>query len=457
MSALRVAIVGGGWAGLSAAVAARQAGHSVTVFEATHALGGRARSLAITLPDGRSVQADNGQHILIGAYTHTLALLRQVGIELDTTLLRLPLSLRFADGSGLHTPALARHWPAPLDALAAIVCTKSWSWGERMALLCMAWRWQRGRFSCPSSLRVAQLCQGLPLRVMRDMVEPLCVAALNTPAQTASAQVFLRVLQDALFGVRGGSHLLLPRCDLSALLPYAAQRWLAGQAGSSAQVHLGQRVQTLAMQGRALAPQWSVNDQPFDAVICAADATAAARLVSTAADHAPPPLGNTLRTWAAQAQALRFEAITTVYAWQAGARLNAPMVALRSGPQQPAQFAFDRGQLGGPAGLLALVASASASDRSTVQAQALTQAREQLGWSHVQVLQTVVEKRATFACTPGLQRPPALIAPGLLAAGDYVAGPYPATLEGAVRSGQEAARLLGVCRTCGVDSENRPQ
>jgi hypothetical protein len=57
-------------------------------------------------------------------------------------------------------------------------------------------------------------------------------------------------------------------------------------------------------------------------------------------------------------------------------------------------------------------------------------------------VQTVVEKRATFACTPGLQRPPQCVAPGLLAAGDYVQGPYPATLEGAVRSGMAAARAL---------------
>ncbi|MES2423107.1 MAG: FAD-dependent oxidoreductase, partial [Pseudomonadota bacterium] len=57
-------------------------------------------------------------------------------------------------------------------------------------------------------------------------------------------------------------------------------------------------------------------------------------------------------------------------------------------------------------------------------------------------VQTVVEKRATFACTPGLQRPPMEIAPRLLACGDYVAGPYPATLEGAVRSGMAAAQAL---------------
>ncbi|NZA02712.1 FAD-dependent oxidoreductase [Ottowia beijingensis] len=57
-------------------------------------------------------------------------------------------------------------------------------------------------------------------------------------------------------------------------------------------------------------------------------------------------------------------------------------------------------------------------------------------------LLTITEKRATFACTPGLQRPASAIAPGLLASGDYIAGPYPATLEGAVRSGLQAAEAL---------------
>ncbi|MEY4344405.1 MAG: hypothetical protein RL032_237, partial [Pseudomonadota bacterium] len=55
---------------------------------------------------------------------------------------------------------------------------------------------------------------------------------------------------------------------------------------------------------------------------------------------------------------------------------------------------------------------------------------------------TVVEKRATFACTPALVRPPMHIAPGLLACGDYIVGPYPATLEGAVRNGWAAGNTL---------------
>ena len=118
------------------------------------------------------------------------------------------------------------------------------------------------------------------------------------------------------------------------------------------------------------------------------------------------------------------------------------MVALRSGPQAPAQFAFDKAQLGGPPGLLALVVSASQGDKATLQAQVLQQARSQLGLPELQGLQTVIDKRATFACTPQVQRPAAQIAPGLWACGDYVQGPYPATLEGAVRSGLQLAPWL---------------
>ena len=151
-----------------------------------------------------------------------------------------------------------------------------------------------------------------------------------------------------------------------------------------------------------------------------------------------------LSTWAQSAAALDFTAITTVYAWAPGVRLAAPMLALRATPEAPAQFVFDRGQLN-PAdaaaqGVLAFVVSASEGEREAVQTAVMQQAAAQLGLPQLQALQTVVEKRATFACTPGLQRPAPEIAPGLWAAGDYVQGPYPATLEGAVRSGLAAGQ-----------------
>ena len=117
------------------------------------------------------------------------------------------------------------------------------------------------------------------------------------------------------------------------------------------------------------------------------------------------------------------------------------MLALPTTAEAPAQFVFDRGQLGGPAGLLAFVISASQGEGALLTARVLAQAATQLGLQ-LQAVQTIVEKRATFACTPGLQRPGAVIDDGLLACGDYIAGPYPATLEGAVRSGLAAARSV---------------
>jgi hypothetical protein len=191
---------------------------------------------------------------------------------------------------------------------------------------------------------------------------------------------------------------------------------------------------------------WHLDGEPFDSVILATAPVESARLLTGAAAHAPAPLAAALRAWADTASALRFEAITTVYAMaedeppthRRRPRLPRPMLALRADARQPAQFVFDRGQLGDPAGLLAFVISASQGEREVLEAAVIAQAQQQLGLK-VQPLQTITEKRATFACTPALQRPPLQIAPGLSACGDYCEGPYPATLEGAVRSGWSAA------------------
>lgn len=433
---LRVAVVGGGWAGLAAAVAAVQAGHDVTVFDTARTLGGRARALAFEQPDGSTLMLDNGQHILIGAYTDCLALMTTVGVDPEQALLRLPLAMRFPDGSGLQWPDIAPPWDAALGILRA----RGWSWGERLALLRRAQRWQRARFVCAADASVATLCEGLPPRLSEEFIEPLCVAALNTPAAQASGQVFLRVLRDSLFSGPGGSNLLIPRVDLGALMPDAAARWLRSRG---AVVCTGTRVHDLHASSSPDGQwSWHVNGAPFDRVVLATGGSEAARLVSRCAATAPLDLTVPLCDWAASAQALRYEAITTVYLQSPAARLSAPMLALRHSPEHPAQFVFDRGQLGGPAGLLAFVVSTSHGERTALEQLVLAQATTALGLQSLQLVQTIVEKRATFACTPGLQRPQSTIAPGLLACGDYVVGPYPATLEGAVRSGQACAHQL---------------
>ena len=437
---MKIAVVGAGWAGLAAAVQATQAGHTVTVFEAARTPGGRARSVPVTGPQGGTLALDNGQHILIGAYTATLQLMRTVGVNPDAALHRRPLALQFPDGSGLRCPDA----PAPLDALAGICTARGWQWRDKLSLLRAAIGWQRAGFVCAPGTSVAALCAGLGPKLRAEMIDPLCVSALNTPAEEACAQVFLRVLQDALFGVRGGSHLLTPRPSLGALLPDAAVRWLASRG---VPVHLGQRVQALQALPALDGPRWEVDGQVFDRVLLACPPGEAARLVEGVPKTllAPPAL----HTWAAQARALRFTAISTVYAYSptvARQPLAAPMLALRCTAEWPAQFVFDKGQTsaahGVPPGVLAFVVSASTGSRDWLEQQVSAQAATQLGLHDLQVLQTVVEKRATFACTPALVRPPMDIAPGLRACGDYIAGPYPATLEGAVRSGLAAGLAL---------------
>lgn len=431
---MKIALIGAGWAGMAAAVEATRTGHHAIVFEASRTLGGRARAVNSRLPDGTPVTLDNGQHILIGAYTETLRLMQFVGVSPATALRRLPMTLLSPDGQGVQFPA----WPTPLDALAGIATARGWTLADKASLLRAATGWQWRRFQCDAALSVAQLCQGLSPRVLAQLIEPLCVSALNTPSDRASAQVFLRVLKDALFGVQGGANLLLPQVDLSALFPDAAARWLAQQGG---EIRLGTRVNTLSQQDG----QWQVNGELFDAVILAASASESARLLENSALLTNAGNAEKMQNWVRTARALSFEAITTVYGWGRGVTLAHPMLTLRghTGDAKtaaaPAQFVFDRGQLGGPQGLLAFVISASADEREALQAQVLVQAQQQLGLS-LQAVQTVVEKRATFACTPDLKRPAQAIVTGLVVCGDYLDGPYPATLEGAIMSGLSAVK-----------------
>ena len=239
-SGARVAVIGAGWAGLAAAVEATTGGHAVTLFEMAPTVGGRARSVAGSAGAGSGFSPDdlpfdNGQHILIGAYRETLRLMDQVGASTERVLLRAPLALVDADGVGLRLPT---GWPTL--AFARGVCAHgSWTAGERCALLWAATGWAAARFRCSAALSVEALCAGLPQAVQRDLIEPLCVAALNTPAAEASAQIFLSVVRDALFSGPGSADLLLPRRPLGELLPEPALRWLTERG---APVHTSHRV-----------------------------------------------------------------------------------------------------------------------------------------------------------------------------------------------------------------------
>jgi squalene-associated FAD-dependent desaturase len=421
---MRVAVVGAGWAGIAAAVELAANGARPTLFEAADVGGGRARRI-----EWNGHILDNGLHILLGAYRETLALMARVGAPHDS-LMRLPLRLKIPGRLDLSAPRL----PAPLHLLAALLTARGLAWRERFAAIRFARALQAAQFRVSPDVTVAALlaahAQGD--RLAELLWNPLCVAALNTPALRASAQVFVTVLRDTLFADRAASEILLPRRNLSAVLPDPALAWLATQG---AEVRLHARVRGVHGSTGAFVLEGE-REESFTHVICAVGPQQLADLT------AGLPALATLR---ASVATLAYESITSVYLGYPGSvRQEDPMTGLVDGPLQ---WLFDRETIAGERGVLVGVVSASAQvehhDQQGLAGASHRQLCKELGplpdpaWSKV-----VTERRATFACVPGAFRAPARTAlRGLLLAGDYTEGDYPATLEGAVQSGLRAARL----------------
>lgn len=446
------AVVGGGWAGCAAAVELARAGHQVTLFEAGRVLGGRARRVR---SEGRAL--DNGQHILLGAYSETLRLLALVGVDRARALLTLPLQMRYPPDSGAMD-FIAPRWPAPLHLAWALLRASGLAAADKLALarFSSTARWMGWQLYNDCS--VTELLQrfGQTERLSALMWRPLCLAALNTAPERASARVFLAVLRDSLGARRSASDMLLPKVDLSVLFPDAAAAYVSAHGGS---VRTGATVTGLAQQdgrwrvGLRAAPspgQDGGDSLPgFDAVVLAAPASQAALLLAPL----PLPLPGKQDLIDSLA-AFEAEAITTCYLqYDVSVRLAQPFFALVDSPQAGhwGQFVFDRGQLdASQAGLLAVVISASGAAVELDQQELARAVAAQLAgvFARPELAQprwckVISEKRATFACTPDLRRPPnATGLPGLALAGDYTAGDYPATIEAAVRSGVQAAAGL---------------
>ncbi|MGZ3157582.1 MAG: hydroxysqualene dehydroxylase HpnE [Burkholderiaceae bacterium] len=440
----KIAVVGAGWAGCAAAVELARMGHRVTLFEASRTLGGRARRVEI---DHKLL--DNGQHILLGAYTETLRLMRIVGIDAKQALLRLTLQMRYpanSDGMDFIAPRL----PAPFHLLAALWRATGLTKNDKLALARFSTtaRWMDWRLDADCTVTELLTRFDQTERLTKLMWRPLCIAALNTSPATASAQVFLNVLRDSLGAKRTASDMLIPRVDLTGLFPQHAAAYLAQHGGM---VDMGATVQSIGKNGNDWCLEISgahyVNNHSmtFDAVI-----------VATQSDHVHALIGHLIAP--NKLPTFTYEPITTCYLqYEPELRLSQPFYALVDDPAagQWGQFVFDRGQLDEKqAGLLSVVVSVSheaiAQGHTALTASVAAQLADvfkrpelaQPAWTKV-----ISEKRATFSCTPALDRPEnATSINGLVIAGDYTASDYPATIESAVRSGVAAAKLLNKTR-----------
>lgn len=435
---MHVVIIGAGWAGLAAAIELSRAHIQVTLIEAARQAGGRARRVAT-----QDMAFDNGQHLMLGAYGEMLRLLRVIGMPEERAFQRRPLRLEMCsprqDKLCIAFPAL----PAPWHVAAGLARAKGLTWPDRYRALALCTQLFFSSFKLAKDLSVAAWLHGAkqPERLIKALWEPLCLAALNTPLDRASAQIFIHVLHEAFAGERSNADMLFPRTDLGAVFPEPAIRFIREHGGT---VRFAERVAALDIRdGRIAGVITRQGLIRADHVIIAASPGETLRLIEP---HA------LLTDLGRQLTMLRYEPICTVYLqYPPEIRLGCEMLGLLDGT---GQWMLDLGDSGHP-GRMAVVISGPGAHMAQDNAALSDAITSQISahfprWPAPAHTFVIREKRATFACHAGVAAlRPATRTPvdGCWLAGDYTDTGLPATLEGALRSGVRAAREIVAAHT----------
>lgn len=413
MTVQNIAIIGAGFTGATAGVYLSEAGHKVTLFEAAHTLGGRARSITY-----RELSLDNGQHICLGAYSELLRLLLILDLSESSVFLRLPFEWSVLPHFHLSLPKAPSpwRWLIALWQTRGLSITERWHFGR---LLYQVRRPSSSIFEEPVALWLAKHHQSSHL--IEYFWEPLCLAALNTPIEDACTQIFVKVLRSSLENVSDGLDLLLPRVDLSQLIPNHAANFIKARQGK---VQTGKRIKCIT----PFQEKWEVEGSIFDQVVIA---TAPQDLAKIDLPASLKPVTENLASWT-------YPAIATIYLqYPSTTKLPRPMIGL---VKCIGQWVFDRGITHGQHGLIAVVISHIDKNTDHIALAETIQTELEIAFSiGVAPLWTkvIIEKKATFGAVQQLNRPSfGTGLPGLWLAGDYMIEGYPATLESAVKSGR---------------------
>ena len=443
-----VVVIGGGFAGLSAATRLVEAGARVTLLEKRTQLGGRAYSV---VDEATGDVVDNGQHLFMGCYRATRAFLERIGTA-DKLRLQERLDIAFVDGASGHSSRLSSaRLPGSLSLLGGLFGFSSLSWRDKLAMLKVAAAIQLPSRLLPPATDwetvdgwLDRLGQSHASR--RAFFHPLALATLNDDPRTASAKMLEAVLREAFFvgpGAAGDARLGMARVGLSDLYVDDARAWLQARG---AMVRLAAGVERVVVE-RGVARGVTLRGGELvraDAVIAACPPAALVALVDAELREG--------ETWWAGLDKLASSPIVSLHLWLDRLVTEEEIIGCVG---SPLHWIFNRNRLVSvrdpSRSHLSLVVSAAHGlvDRPAdeiVQSLVAELGRLVPRAAPARVLHArlMKERAATIAHTAGTEGlRPRCQSPvdGLFAAGDFVRTGLPATIESAVRAADDAAEL----------------
>jgi len=434
-----IAIVGGGWAGLSAAVELCRQGHKVSVFESSPQLGGRARSIK-----WNGMTLDNGQHLMLGAYQQMLQCLNTIQADTSQLFKQLPhrmLMLNSQTGKTIFDLNLPTY-PAPLHLLFGVLGIKGLTVVEKIQLLFRFNRFLNTEIKTDLPVREWLMQANLPAKYITHLLEPVCLAALTTHPQLASAKAFQSVLQQTFNAPASFTDLLIPTTDLSRIFPALAEQFILQHGG---EIRTRCKVKQLNVKNRQLKSIQLDNETlDFEQVILATPARVTATLLEPV---------DSCTNIVKQIKQLKYEPVTTLYLqFSQAVTLPYPMVGLLNGLTE---WVFEL-SVSHHSHILAVVISSQGSAPELTAGELLKTVHRELKSCIADLpdlldSKLIIDKYASFQCHTDVDKNRPGIDTGLSnlkLCGDYVyieennRPGLPSTLEGAMRSGVKCAQLI---------------
>ena len=433
-----VLIIGGGWAGISAAIKLIDEGKKVCVVEAGKELGGRARGIQY-----KDYNVDNGTHIMVGAYTNTLQLVEKIHSIGNKTYKendlfeRQALNLNYKSDIDINIPAIK--FIAPINIIFSFLFASGLSFREKLSILNLGIKIKLNFFKDLEDINLEEFLkqQNQPASIIEKIWDPLCLAIMNTPINNTSTEIFLKVVKDAFFKSYQSSNILLFKQNLSNILPKPAKEFIE----QSNTVYTNQSIHTIEVRDNQFFAQSNTKSLQATDIIIATAPTAAIKLLSSL--NMPASL-NPLLT---QLQQFTYQPICTVYiSYPVAIDIERTMQGFLG---TTSQWLFHKSS-GNDNRFISIIMSSQGEHITWSNAVLIEKVLQELNqyypsWPQPIDAFVIREKRATFTASVNINRirpNNQTEIPHLWLAGDYTNTQYPATLEGAVRSGLNCAKQL---------------